>query len=165
MTERGKRCSLYWSMSSVFPVGEGLCPSRKASLWIKGGGPPKAVEGWNLSGRSRSLSRCATAPFFERAPHARKQRPPFIRRRQRRACTTPCGARKTLRAFAFPCVFRPLRKQRLSFICRWQRRAYITPCGARKNTSGFRFSLCFSTAAETEALLHLPPAAESLCFT
>ena len=44
-----------------------------------------------------------------------------------RLCRTapPCGARKTLRAYAVPCVFRPLRKFRLCFICHRQRKAAI----------------------------------------
>ena len=39
----------------------------------------------------------------------------------------PCGARKTLRACAFPCVFRPLRKLRFACICRRQRQSAIPP--------------------------------------
>ena len=39
----------------------------------------------------------------------------------------PCGARKTRRAYAVPCVFRPLRKQRPAFFCRRQRRGAVPP--------------------------------------
>ena len=38
-----------------------------------------------------------------------------------RATCPPCGARKMLRAYVFPCIFRPLRKKRHRFICHWQR--------------------------------------------
>ena len=38
---------------------------------------------------------------------------------------TPCGARKTVRAYADPPVFRPLRKLRPRFFCRRQREAAI----------------------------------------
>ena len=38
---------------------------------------------------------------------------------------TPCGARKTLRAYADPRVFRPLRKLRPRFACHRQREAAI----------------------------------------
>ena len=34
---------------------------------------------------------------------------------------TPCGTRKTLRAYAIPRVFRPLRKKRTAFFCHRQR--------------------------------------------
>ena len=55
------------------------------------------------------------------------------------ATVPPCGARKTLRAFADPCVFRPLRNFRLRFICHWQREAGIPPEGeARVGRRGRR---------------------------
>ena len=38
----------------------------------------------------------------------------------------PCGARKTVRAYAFPPVFRPLRIRRHRFICRRQRDAVLS---------------------------------------
>ena len=39
----------------------------------------------------------------------------------RRMPFTPCGTRKTLRAYAIPRVFRPLRKKRTAFLCQRQR--------------------------------------------
>ena len=42
-----------------------------------------------------------------------------------RATCPPCGARKTVRAYAIPPVFRPLRKLRPCFFCHLQRKAAI----------------------------------------
>ena len=44
--------------------------------------------------------------------------------------TPPCGARKTVRAYATPPVFRPLRKLRLCFLCHRQHKAEIPPACA-----------------------------------
>ena len=43
----------------------------------------------------------------------------------------PCGARKTLRAYADPRVFRPLRKKRAAFFCHRQRQHAFPPRGRR----------------------------------
>ena len=42
---------------------------------------------------------------------------------------SPCGARKMLQAYAYLCIFRPLRKLRPRFFCHWQREAAIPPEG------------------------------------
>ena len=39
----------------------------------------------------------------------------------------PCGARKMLRAYAFPCIFRPLRKRHQPFIRHWRRAGAFPP--------------------------------------
>ena len=39
----------------------------------------------------------------------------------------PCGARKMLRAYAFPCIFRPLRKRHQPFIRHWRRAGAFSP--------------------------------------
>ena len=43
----------------------------------------------------------------------------------------PCGARKMLRAYAFPCIFRPLRKRSPRFIRHWRRQPAIPPAEGR----------------------------------
>ena len=50
----------------------------------------------------------------------------------------PCGARKTLRAYAIPCVFRPLRKLQAPFFCHRQRQPAIPPGAARSFFSARR---------------------------
>ncbi len=54
----------------------------------------------------------------------------------------PCGARKMLRAYAYPPVFRPLRKLRLCLICHRQRKAALPPC------RNCRLRACFTTARQ-----------------
>jgi len=68
----------------------------------------------------------------------------------------PCGARKTLRAYAFPRVFRPLRKLRPRFICHRQREAAI-PSRREANWLPLRGS-CPSDHTGTEGV----PAGDSL---
>ena len=64
----------------------------------------------------------------------------------------PCGARKTLRAYAFPRVFRPLRKLRPRSICHRQRKAAI-PSRREVNWLPLRGS-CPSARREASPLGH-----------
>ena len=59
------------------------------------------------------------------------------RGRSAAATVPPCGARKTLRAFADPCVFRPLRKKRAPFISHRQRERAFPPDGGGKSCGRF----------------------------
>ena len=78
------------------------------------------------------------------------------------SCTPPCGARKTLRAYADPCVFRPLRIFLACFICHRQRKPAIpkrktpaislplcaTPTALRTPCRNCRSRACFATARQ-----------------
>ena len=55
----------------------------------------------------------------------------------------PCGARKTLRAFAVPCVFRPLRKKRAAFFYS-VRRSSTAPSSPRTSSVPPAAALRFS---------------------
>ncbi len=83
----------------------------------------------NVGGTTEAMlsSQCGTEAYFfvlhlPLGRGGKDERNPSVR-----LCRTapPCGARKTLRAHAIPCVFRPLRKFRLCFICHRQRKAAI----------------------------------------
>ena len=54
-------------------------------------------------------------------------RPPLRRQASVSALTPPCGARKNVRACAFPPAFRPLRKWSAAFFCPRQRWCSIPP--------------------------------------
>ena len=63
----------------------------------------------------------------------------------------PCLSRKTLRAYAFPCVFRRLRNRGPAF---------SSTLRCPENAAGLRISLHSPTAAEIANLLLLPPAVQ-----
>ena len=46
----------------------------------------------------------------------------------------PCGTRKMLRAYADPCIFRPLRKRSPRFFCHRQREGFFPPCAGKALT-------------------------------
>ncbi len=64
-------------------------------------------------------SEAFSAPL-QKGPH-----PSSALRETADATCPPCGARKTLRAYAFPRVFRPLRKLRVPFLRHWRREPAI----------------------------------------
>ena len=72
---------------------------------------PRAANG----PRNDSAKRCGD--LIHRIPAGHAERSPY----------PPCGARKTLRAYAFPRVFRPLRKKSPRFFCHRQREDSFPP--------------------------------------
>ncbi len=58
----------------------------------------------------------------------------------------PCGARKTLRAFTVPCVFRPLRKKRIAFFYS-VRRSSKAPSSPRTSSVPPAVAVRFSTGS------------------
>ena len=77
-----------------------------------GNGLPRAANG----PRNDSAKRCGD--LIHRIPAGHAERSPY----------PPCGARNTLRAYAFPRVFRPLRKKSPRFFCHRQREDSFPPC-------------------------------------
>ena len=63
----------------------------------------------------------------------------------------PCGARKTVRAYAIPPVFRPLRKLRPCFFCHLQRKAAIPRAREGFGWAGDDVGPYVSTAKRAEA--------------
>ena len=77
----------------------------------------------------------------------------------RRAATPPpCGARKMLRAYAIPCVFRPLRKFRAPFF-RHRRREPAIPPEGRQERGRAQGSYGEITNRRTQRAAGWPPAA------
>ena len=68
-----------------------------------------------------------------------------------RATCPPCGARKTVRAYAIPPVFRPLRKLRPCFFCHLQRKAAIPRAREGFGWAGDDVGPYVSTAKRAEA--------------
>ena len=64
-----------------------------------------------------------------------------------RATYPPCGARKMLQAYAFLCIFRPLRKRSPRFIRPWRREDSFPPCEEK----------AFAGRPLSVALRHLSP--------
>ena len=71
----------------------------------------------------RRISLCSGPGFWD----LKGDRPPLRRQASVSALTPPCGARKTVRACAFPPAFRPLRKWSAAFFCPRQRWCSIPP--------------------------------------
>ena len=91
-----------------------------AAAEIEGGatGPVRSGEQNALRGGEKPFGLMLILRFFDRCGKA-------IRKLYEVGNRTPCGARKTLRAYADPRVFRPLRKLRAPFIRRWRREPSI----------------------------------------
>ena len=124
---------------------QGDCPEHPACSSPSGGGCREATgEGEKCKA---SASRHFQPPVMIRASPssapvcALGYLPPLGEGRRRRgargphsalrATYPPCGARKMLQAYAFLCIFRPLRKRSPRFIRPWRREDSFSPCAGK----------------------------------
>ena len=123
---------------------------RKREHLLHKGNDRTSPLGWM---RSRAVGQDSFAFLFPRGGWG-KEITVFARCAHWLTHDPPCGARRMLRAYADPCILRPLRKLRANFFCQRQRKLAIPPacadmiriCPQRKKADT-QMGICFFGAA------------------